>query len=74
MIQAIRMKRRIDSETLHKPELRPMLGKKVEIIILEDAEQPETMSQLFEPPLKGSVLQENDPFEPVAEDDWEALR
>ncbi len=33
---AIRIHRRIDSETLHLPELKPFLGRTVEIIVLEE--------------------------------------
>ena len=34
-MSAIRIRKRIDSETLHLPELRPLLGKAVEIIVRE---------------------------------------
>jgi hypothetical protein len=34
----IRIRRRLDSDTLHLPELRPLIGRTVEIVI---AEQPE---------------------------------
>lgn len=32
----ITIRRTLDSETLHLPELRPMLGKTVEIVVRED--------------------------------------
>ena len=35
-MNAIRIRKKIDSETLHIPELRPMIGHEVEIIVLED--------------------------------------
>lgn len=35
-MNAIRFRRTIDSETLHLPELRPLLGRTVEIIVLEE--------------------------------------
>ena len=35
-MNAIRIRRKIDSETLHIPELRGMIGREVEIIVLED--------------------------------------
>ena len=35
-MNAIRIRKTLDSETLHLPELKPLLGKAVEIIILED--------------------------------------
>lgn len=39
-MNAVRIRRRIDSDTLHVPELRPMIGKEVEIIVLEEQVQP----------------------------------
>jgi hypothetical protein len=36
-MNAIRIRRTIDSETLHIPGLRGMIGREVEIIVLEDA-------------------------------------
>ena len=36
-MQAIRIHKQIDSETLHLPELKAMIGKKVEIIVLEES-------------------------------------
>ena len=35
MTNALRIHTRVDSETLHLPELRPLIGKEVEIIVLE---------------------------------------
>jgi hypothetical protein len=35
-MQVIRVQRQIDSETLHLPELKPLLGKTVEITIREE--------------------------------------
>ncbi|MDB5322400.1 MAG: hypothetical protein JWN40_4031 [Phycisphaerales bacterium] len=35
-MNAIRIRKKIDSETIHIPELRPMIGQEVEIIVLED--------------------------------------
>lgn len=35
-MNAIRIRRTLDSETLHLPELKPLLGRTVEIIILEE--------------------------------------
>jgi hypothetical protein len=37
MMNAIRIHRQIDSDTLQIPELRPLIGKRVEIIVLEEA-------------------------------------
>lgn len=33
---AIRIRTRVDSETLYLPELRPLIGQEVEIIVLEE--------------------------------------
>ena len=35
-MRTIRLTRHIDSETLHLPELRPLLGRDVEIIVIEN--------------------------------------
>jgi hypothetical protein len=35
-MNAIRIRKRLDSDTLYLPELRPLLGRGVEIIVLED--------------------------------------
>ncbi len=46
-------------------------GETVEVIVLERQSYP---SGAKPNPLKGSVLHYDDPTEPVASDDWEALR
>ena len=35
-MNAIRIHRKLDSETLHLPELRPLIGREVEIIVLDE--------------------------------------
>jgi len=35
-MEAIRVRRTLDSETLHLPELRPLMGRQVEIIVLAE--------------------------------------
>jgi hypothetical protein len=35
-MNAIRIRKKVDSDTLYLPELRPLLGQTVEIIVLED--------------------------------------
>ena len=47
-------------------------GARVEIIVIESPEPPEPVSSSY--PLRGTVMRYDDPFEPVAESDWEALR
>lgn len=35
-MNAVRIHRKVESETLHLPELRSMIGKQVEIIVMEE--------------------------------------
>jgi len=35
-MNAVRIRRKLDSDTLHLPELKPLIGKNVEIIVLEE--------------------------------------
>ena len=37
MTNPLRIRTRVHSETLHLPELRPLIGKEVEIIVMETA-------------------------------------
>ena len=37
-MEAIKIKTRLESETIRSPELRKLIGKRVEIIILEETE------------------------------------
>jgi hypothetical protein len=39
-MHAIRIRKRVDSDTLHLPELKQMLGKMVEIVIVEETRTP----------------------------------
>jgi hypothetical protein len=39
-MNAIRIRKKLDSDTLHLPELRPLLGRTVEIIVLEEESTP----------------------------------
>ncbi len=43
-MNAIRIRKKIDSETIHIPELRPMIGHEVEIIVLED--RPSSLGEI----------------------------
>jgi hypothetical protein len=45
-MNAIRVKRKIDSDTLHIPELRSMIGRDVEIIVLEDQPTSSAIGQV----------------------------
>ena len=70
MTQVVRVKRHLDSETVHLPEVRALIGHDVEIVVRE-ADPATANRQQY--PLSGSVLRYDEPLEPVAEDDWEAL-
>ena len=39
-MNAIRIRKKLDSDTLHLPELRPLLGQNVEIIVLAEGTLP----------------------------------
>lgn len=69
MKTTVRVRRHLDSETIYLPEAKELLGKEVEIVVRELDETAEPADQF---PLRGSVLKYEDPFEPVAEEDWEA--
>ena len=76
-MQAIRVTQILDSETLYLPQLRPLMGQRVEIIVLStDPVDLESVER--DPPsesLVGSVLRYDDPQEPAAlADEWEASR
>lgn len=45
-MNAIRIRRQLDSDTLFLPEVKPFIGRTVEIIILEDSAAPPTPSPL----------------------------
>ena len=67
----MRILRHLESETIHVPEARELIGRDVEIVVRE-IESPAEWIERY--PLRGSVLRYDGPFEPVAEEDWEALR
>ncbi len=75
-MEVLRLTRHLDSETLHLPELRPFVGKDVEIIVREAESAPRASdSEAARHALRGSILRYDDPFEPaVPEEDWEVLR
>ena len=66
----VRITRHLDSETVHLPEIHDLVGRDVEIVVRE-IRMVEVPAERY--PLRGSVLRYDDPFEPVAEDDWEVL-
>ncbi len=66
-MQAIQVTRTLDSDTIYLPQVRPLLGQQVEIIVLPvDAATPtSTTADTSINPLAGSVLRYDDPFEPA---------
>lgn len=66
-MNAIRIRKRIESETLHLPELRDLVGKTVEIIVLEEA----ATQQAFKDP---GCFENLPPRKPLTPEEWEALR
>ena len=78
-MQAIRVRQRLNSETLTLPELRPFVGKEVEIVVSdvspESLEVVQAIDEKNRSPLAGSVLRDDDPFGPaVPAEEWEANR
>lgn len=71
MATTLRIRRRLDSVTLHLPELEALMGHDVEIVV-RDAGSPLPEDPRY--PLRGTVMAMDDPYEPVCPDDWEALR
>ena len=73
-MQAIRVRQRLNSETLTLPQLRPFVGKDVEIVISDITPAEETTTQRSKKfPLEGSVLWDDDPLGPaVPAEEWEA--
>ena len=74
-MNTIRLRRKIESETLHLPELKPFIDKTVEFIVIVDEEKPaaESESALCQS-LQGSIVRDDNPFEPVAVSDWETMK
>lgn len=76
-MQAVRIRQLLESDTLHLPQIRPLLGREVEIIVLvDDLEDNRNHSQNDGEryPLRGSVLRYDEPFDSAAADEWEADR
>lgn len=74
----VHIRTKLESENLTLPELRPLIGKQVEITVREATEeqgngatpQPVAADRY---PLRGSVLRYDDPFGAAADpQEWEA--
>ncbi len=48
-MNAIRIRTMVRSETLHLPEIKPLVGKAVEIIVLEEPQATETSGKDWQP-------------------------
>ena len=66
-MNTIRITQKLESETLHLPQLRHWLGKDVEIVIRETSPASSLAGEPAAPSrsLVGSVLQYDDPFGPA---------
>lgn len=71
-MNAIRIRTKLESETLTLPELRPLVGKSVEIIVREETQKLSEAARR-QRPLSGSILRDDDPLGPaVPASAWEA--
>jgi hypothetical protein len=76
-MNAIRITQKLESDTLHLPELLPWVGRQVEIVVREAPDATPTSvfdsERKWVSPLAGTVHEYRDPFEPaVLPEDWEA--
>ena len=72
-MQTIRVRQRLNSETLTLPQLRSFVGKDVEIVVSDVSPVSDETPTTNRSPLAGSVLWYDDPFEPaVPAEEWEA--
>ena len=46
-MHAVRIRRHLDSDTLHLPELKALVGRNVEIIVLEEERSKRSMEAFF---------------------------
>jgi len=59
-MKAIKIKTRLESETIRSPELRKLIGKRVEIIILEETEPDTALPKRQPGSAKGEITVTND--------------
>jgi hypothetical protein len=73
---AIRIETLLEGETLFLPQLKPLVGKSVEIVVTElPTGQTTSGYENWTSPLAGTVLSYLGPCEPAASsDEWEASR
>ena len=76
-MNAIRVKTHLTSDTVQIPELKDLIGKDVEIIVLEESRTAPAASTMDKSDkkryrLRGALLRYDDPFGPAVPDtDWE---
>ncbi|HEY4234157.1 MAG TPA: hypothetical protein VGM76_12070 [Lacipirellulaceae bacterium] len=74
-MDAIRIETLLEGDTLYLPELKPLVGKSVEIVVTELLQKGELQHGAnWVSPLADSVLNYVEPFESAAVADWEANR
>jgi hypothetical protein len=73
-MSSIRIETLVDGDMLYLPQLKPLLGKAVEIVITELPCDPQPrLEENWVSPLAGTVLEYVDPLAPAAPTkDWEA--
>ena len=64
-MEAIKIKTRLESETIRSPELRKLIGKRVEIIILEETEPNTALPKRQPGSAKGEITVTNDFEKPL---------
>ena len=70
---AIRIRRTLDSDTLHLPELRPLIGRTVEILVEEAAPDPAAEAARMRA-LLDEIARTRYPLAPDTPDSTELLR
>jgi hypothetical protein len=67
-MEAIKIKTRLDSETIRSPELRKLIGKRVEIIILEEIESNTILPKRQPGSARGEITVADDLEKPLPND------
>jgi len=64
-MEAIKIRTLLESETIRSPELRKLIGKRVEIIILEETEPDTALPKRLPGSAKGEITVTNDFEKPL---------
>lgn len=75
-MNAIRVETFLNGDTLYLPQLKPLFGKSVEIVVTEISQKAnDPMGERWKSPLAGTVIKYTDPLEPATSpDEWESNR